>query len=69
MVLYGASGHGKVIADILESLNIKIDYIVDDNASTQDMLGYEVRRNQGVYEEAIISIGNCEVRKKIVEKN
>ena len=31
MILYGASGHGKVIIDILEANNTPIDYIVDDN--------------------------------------
>lgn len=67
MILYGASGHGKVIVDILESLGIPIDFIVDDNPSTHRLLEYEVRRNQGGYDEAIISIGNCQIRKKIVE--
>ena len=68
MILYGASGHGKVIVDILESLNIKIDFIVDDNPNAVELLGYEVRRNQGVYDEAIISIGNCQIRKKVVSE-
>lgn len=68
MILYGASGHGKVIADILESLDINIDYIVDDNPSVHEMLGYEVRINKGLYDEAIISIGNCQIRKLIVDK-
>lgn len=67
MVLYGASGHGKVIVDVLETLGIPIDFIVDDNPSTNRLLEYEVRRNQGKYDEVIISIGNCQIRKKIVE--
>lgn len=68
MILYGASGHGKVIIDILESLGVKIDYVVDDNPAVHELLGYEVRRNQGVYDEAIISIGNCKIRKKVVSE-
>ena len=68
MILYGASGHGKVIVDILESLNIKIDFIVDDNPNAVELLGYEVHRNQGEYDEAIISIGNCQIRKKVVSE-
>lgn len=68
MILYGASGHGKVIIDILESLGVKIDYVVDDNPAAHELLGYEVRRNQGVYDEAIISIGNCQIRKKVVSE-
>lgn len=67
MVLYGASGHAKVIVDILEANDIKIDYIVDDNPEITDFLGYEVRRNTGKYEEAIISIGSSEIRKRVSE--
>ena len=67
MVLYGASGHAKVIVDILEANDIKIDYIVDDNPEITDFLGYEVRRNTGEYEEAIISIGSSEIRKRVSE--
>ena len=66
MVLYGASGHGKVIIDILEALGERIDFIVDDNHNVTELLGYEVKRNTGVYPEAIISIGNCQIRKKVV---
>ena len=67
MILYGASGHAKVIVDILEANGQKIDFIVDDNPSLTDLLGYEVRRNTGEYDEAIISIGSCEIRMKVVE--
>ncbi len=67
MILYGASGHAKVIIDILEANGQKIDFIVDDNPALTELLGYEVRRNTGEYDEAIISIGSCEIRKKVVE--
>ena len=67
MILYGASGHAKVIIDILEANGQKIDYIVDDNPALTELLGYEVRRNSGEYDEAIISIGSCEIRKKVVD--
>lgn len=67
MILYGASGHAKVIIDILEANGEKIDFIVDDNPSLTELLGYEVRRNTGEYDEAIVSIGSCEIRKKVVD--
>lgn len=67
MVLYGASGHCKVIIDILEANNIPIDFIVDDEPKIESLLGYEVRRNCMTYDEAIVSIGSCEIRKKIVQ--
>lgn len=70
MILYGASGHAKVIIEILEALGKKIDFIVDDNEEVNSLLGYEVRRNTGQYEAAIIAIGNCSVRRlKVSELN
>lgn len=68
MVLYGASGHGKVIMDILEANHIPLDFVVDDNPNLTELLGYEVRRNTGVYDEAIISIGSCRIRKNVVSE-
>lgn len=68
MIIYGASGHGKVVIDILEAIGKKIDYIVDDNPELNELLGYEVRRDVGEYDEAIVAIGSPQVRKKIVER-
>lgn len=67
MVLYGASGHAKVIVDTLEVIGKKIDWIVDDNDEVKELLGYEVKRNEGRYDAAIVSIGNCQIRKRVVE--
>ena len=66
MILYGASGHCKVMIDILEANQIPLDFIVDDNPNVSSLLGYEVKRDCGRYNEAIVSIGSCEIRKKIV---
>ena len=68
MILYGASGHAKVIIDILEAQGIKIDYVVDDNLSISSLLGYEVKRDCGNYDSAIVSIGNGIIRKEIVNR-
>ena len=43
MILYGASGHAKVIVDILETNGQKIDFIVDDNPSLTDLLQQTLR--------------------------
>lgn len=67
MILYGASGHGKVIIEILEASGVTVDYVVDDNPEINELLGYEVRRNTGTYEDAIISIGSAQVRKMLAE--
>ena len=68
MILYGASGHAKVIIDILEAIGRKIDFVVDDNEAITSLLGYEVRRDCGHYGSAIVSIGDGEIRKKIVSR-
>ena len=68
MILYGASGHAKVIIDILEALGTPSDFLVDDNPSISSLLGYEVRRDFGTYESAIVSIGNSHIRRQIVER-
>lgn len=67
MVLYGASGHCKVIIDILEAQKIPIEYIVDDSKQDTELLGYKVKGNEGCYDNLIVSIGSCETRKRIVE--
>lgn len=68
MIVYGASGHGKVVIEILEVLGKRVDFVVDDNPVLSELLGYEVRRNTGVYKEAVVAIGSCQIRKKIVEE-
>lgn len=68
MVLYGASGHCRVVVDIVEALGLPIDFIVDDNPDITTLLGYEVRRNIWNYDDAIITIGQNWTRKDIVEQ-
>ena len=42
MYLYGASGHAKVIIDILKDNNISIEGLYDDNANRASLVcGYE----------------------------
>jgi acetyltransferase EpsM len=72
MYLYGASGHAKVIIDIIQSSSdLKIDGIFDDNENLEELLGIPVQKIQNVEnlknKSFIISIGNNLIRKKIVE--
>lgn len=67
MILYGASGHCRVVVDIVEALGLPIDFIVDDNPEVRELLGYEVRRNTGFYDDAIITIGKNWIRKEVCE--
>lgn len=72
VTLYGASGHGKVIIDILKSCSISIDYIVDDNPKTEIILGIPIVKSDNFdfhnLNNAIISIGNNKVRQSISQK-
>jgi acetyltransferase EpsM len=69
MVLYGASGHAKVIIESIQASGGKITGIFDDNESIKEILGMPVL---GKYNEqrfpnsqVVISIGSNEIRKKI----
>ncbi len=71
MYLFGASGHAKVIIDILKANNIEIKGLFDDNITLNNLGEYPVigkfdtLQYNGV--EIIVSIGSNQVRKKIVE--
>ena len=69
ITLYGASGHGKVIIDILNSSGIKIESIIDDNPKSEFILGIPVTKTSDFdmtsLGNTIISIGNNKVRKKL----
>ena len=65
MNLYGASGHAKVIIDILENQKMKIEFVYDDNDNIHELLGFPVMHNQVIESPIIISIGNNLIRKRI----
>ena len=71
MYLYGASGHAKVIIDILKSSDIRISGLFDDNADLKILLGYPVLGKFSLdilnEEELIVSIGSNAIRRKVVE--
>lgn len=68
IVLIGASGHAKVIIDILDSQGLAPDYLVDSDESRAYLLGFRVHRDYDSYDRVIISIGNNEIRKRIVSQ-
>lgn len=71
MVLFGASGHAKVVIDILERSGIEVSHLVDANPEIEELAGYQVMDEAGYMslseEEYIISIGSNTIRKKIVK--
>jgi acetyltransferase EpsM len=69
MNLYGASGHCKVIIDIIESNGGNITAIYDDNKKINKLLDYDVNSLTGKLDGTfIITIGNNQIRKKTVDK-
>lgn len=71
MILFGASGHGKVILDILQLNKINVSTVWDDNPSDADLMGvpiWQSSESMPLNCEAIISIGNNQIRKDIANK-
>ncbi len=69
ITLYGASGHAKVIIDIIKSNNESINHIMDDNENIDQLIGYPVLKPcETMCENVIIAIGDNKIRKRIVEK-
>ena len=65
VTLYGAGGHCKVVIDILETLGIGIECVVDDNPLTSNFQNYLLLKAGTKFDRAIITIGNCQIRRKI----
>ena len=68
MYLYGASGHAKVIIDILKTQGKNLFGLIDDNLSINELLGYPVYHEADNLSPLIISVGDNKIRKKIAER-
>ncbi len=71
MYLYGASGHAKVIADILKKLGLTLDGIIDDDEKIKEFIGMEVFHkisDEYLPTPSIVSIGQNDLRKQVAEK-
>lgn len=68
MYLYGASGHAKVIIDILNELGTNVDALFDDDNSINELLSIPVKHEWHGESPLIVSIGNNLTRKQIVDK-
>jgi len=68
MYLYGASGHAKVIIDILEASGVRVDGLIDDNPNINQLQGSPVRHTFTGESPLIISIGNNKIRKRVAER-
>ena len=70
MYIFGASGHGKVIAEIAEENNIPIKGFIDSDQSKNKVLDYKVVHEIPIkHIDVVVSIGNNAIRKMIVNNN
>ncbi|UZH55498.1 acetyltransferase [Salinimicrobium tongyeongense] len=68
MNIYGASGHAKVIINLVHSRMLEIHNIIDDNASITGIYDYPVVHEvtpEILKRKTIIAVGDNRVRKKI----
>ena len=61
MWLYGASGHGKVIKDILEAQGRTVDGFVDDNPDINELAGLPVLHGAEKADEVIARFGESKL--------
>jgi sugar O-acyltransferase (sialic acid O-acetyltransferase NeuD family) len=72
MILFGASGHAKVILEIAYLLDIRVEFLLDDNPDITQFYALNVHRksDQSLFgKKMIISIGDNKVRKKIASES
>ena len=70
MNIYGASGHAKVIIDLIQSRMEEIHYILDDNRAITGIYNYSVIHDitpDVLKRKTIIAVGDNRTRKKISE--
>ena len=66
--LFGASGHGKVVKDILNAKGVKVEAFVDDNLQVNECAGRKVLHDAKGLSPIIVSIGVNRIRKIVVER-
>lgn len=72
LIIIGASGHGKVIADIAEKNGYRDIVFLDDNETVTECAGYPVLGNVSQVNsfsgDKIVAIGNSAIREEIQNK-
>lgn len=70
--ILGASGHGKVVADVAKNCGYTEIYFFDDDRSIKECAGYPVVGTENDLSTAIghifIAIGNAKTRRRVMEK-
>lgn len=68
MYLYGASGHAKVIIDILQATETPVEALFDDDSSINELLSIPVKHQWNGEAPIVVSVGNNNYRKQIAER-
>ena len=72
LIIIGASGHGKVVADIAKKCGYEEILFLDNNPDIKDCAGYKVCDPDTLIAEldgdVFIAIGNNEIRKQLMER-
>ena len=66
MYIFGASGHGKVVKEILEAQGIVVEACIDDNPAISCLNGIPVLHQAEGLSPVIVSVGDNLTRKQIV---
>lgn len=67
MYLFGASGHGKVIKEIVEANGQEVEAFIDDNPEVNEVAGKRVLHGVRNLSPVIVSIGVNRIRRKVAE--
>lgn len=67
MIIYGASGHGKVIKFIATSIGVTVRGFADDNYNENTYLGVPLQTIKST-DKIIVGIGDNAIRKKIAQQ-
>ena len=66
--LYGASGHAKVVMDLARLNHVDVPCLIDDNTLKDTLMEKPVVHSAAGLWPLIVTIGNCQVRRSIVDK-
>lgn len=68
LIIIGASGHGRVVADIARKTGYKDIVFLDDDESVTECAGYPVvgKSSDAPDGEVFVAVGNAEIRKRLM---
>lgn len=66
--LYGASGHAKVVLDIVRKAYFDVPCLIDDNPNINTLEGLPVIHTADGLSPMIVTVGDCTKRREIVKK-